>query len=133
MNAHNDFQAINVETSQGLEWTQTSHNETSTVNQISIHELDTERTYFPDFVQEVLEALFEHPNTNTFLQSTSHMDFSLDLALKVEEHPATHRLTQTMLADVTSGHEAYQAMLATEYVLKQVWDTPEEDEAWADL
>jgi prevent-host-death family protein len=29
--------------------------------------------------------------------------------------------------------EAYQAMLASEEVLRRAWDTPEEDAAWADL
>ncbi len=29
--------------------------------------------------------------------------------------------------------EAYQTMLASENVLKADWDSPEEDEAWADL
>lgn len=29
--------------------------------------------------------------------------------------------------------EAYQTMFASEQVLKREWDTPEEDEAWADL
>jgi hypothetical protein len=29
--------------------------------------------------------------------------------------------------------EAYQTMLASEAVLSRDWDTPEEDEAWADL
>ena len=29
--------------------------------------------------------------------------------------------------------EAYQTMLASERVLHQEWDQPEEDEAWADL
>ncbi len=29
--------------------------------------------------------------------------------------------------------ETYQTMLASEQVLKREWDTPEEDEAWADL
>jgi prevent-host-death family protein len=29
--------------------------------------------------------------------------------------------------------EVYQTMLASEAVLRREWDTPEEDEAWADL
>jgi len=29
--------------------------------------------------------------------------------------------------------EAYQTMLASEQVLNREWNTPEEDEAWADL
>ena len=29
--------------------------------------------------------------------------------------------------------EVYQTMLASERVLRREWDTPEEDEAWADL
>ena len=29
--------------------------------------------------------------------------------------------------------EAYQTMLASENVLRKDWDTPEEDDAWADL
>lgn len=29
--------------------------------------------------------------------------------------------------------EAYQAMLASEVVLRRDWDSPEEDEAWAEL
>jgi prevent-host-death family protein len=29
--------------------------------------------------------------------------------------------------------EVYQTMLASEQVLRREWDTPEEDEAWADL
>ncbi|HLA05829.1 MAG TPA: hypothetical protein VJ022_00175 [Anaerolineales bacterium] len=29
--------------------------------------------------------------------------------------------------------EAYQTMLASEIVLRADWDSPEEDEAWADL
>jgi prevent-host-death family protein len=30
-------------------------------------------------------------------------------------------------------YEAYQTMLASEPVLRRDWETPEEDEAWADL
>jgi prevent-host-death family protein len=33
----------------------------------------------------------------------------------------------------TQKLEAYQAMLASEQVLRREWDTPEEDAAWADL
>ena len=29
--------------------------------------------------------------------------------------------------------EAYQTMLASEFTLSREWDSPEEDEAWADL
>jgi hypothetical protein len=29
--------------------------------------------------------------------------------------------------------EAYQTMIASEQVLNREWNTPEEDEAWADL
>jgi len=29
--------------------------------------------------------------------------------------------------------ESFQTMLASEFVLRREWDTPEEDEAWASL
>lgn len=32
-----------------------------------------------------------------------------------------------------ASSEAFQTMLASEEVLAKDWDTPEEDEAWADL
>lgn len=37
------------------------------------------------------------------------------------------------LLDQTETSASFQTMLASEEVLRRDWDTPEEDEAWADL
>jgi hypothetical protein len=37
------------------------------------------------------------------------------------------------LIERRESSEAFQTMLASEGVLSRDWDTPEEDEAWADL
>ncbi|MBM4030384.1 MAG: DUF2281 domain-containing protein [Planctomycetes bacterium] len=37
------------------------------------------------------------------------------------------------LIERAATSEAFQTMLASEEVLARDWDTPEEDEAWADL
>lgn len=35
--------------------------------------------------------------------------------------------------DINTDLDSYEIMLASENALKQIWDTPEEDEAWAHL
>ena len=37
------------------------------------------------------------------------------------------------LIERQGASEAFETMLASEAVLRRDWDTPEEDEAWADL
>jgi len=44
--------------------------------------------------------------------------------------PTTHQLQQLHEA---SSHDAYMTMLASEQVLRQDWDSSEEDAAWANL
>lgn len=40
---------------------------------------------------------------------------------------------QPGIKQILEGSEAYHTMLASEAILRQDWDRPEEDAAWADL
>ena len=65
------------------------------------------------------------------------IDCTLHLA-EVYEHvvfPADtdHQSESKVLMEIAQNSQAFQAMLATENVLKEIWDSPEEDEAWSHL
>lgn len=69
-------------------------------------------------------------NTLSFQQSSTVVGAS---SLYISIVPDISVETSHYQIEFPADNNAYQAMLATEPVLRELWDTPEEDEAWAHL
>jgi hypothetical protein len=105
-----------------------SRNITTLDNEVVINEIGTNSTQFPDFANSFMDTVYAQSAITSF-----HTPLVLSFSIVKEDRRAFYRLTRQILADVTQDNEAFQAMLATEHVLKEIWDTPEEDEAWSHL
>ena len=66
--------------------------------------------------------------------SSSRTEYSLILK-RQNDGPIGENLLQDVFVEfgLPLKSESFQTMLASEQVLKNDWDTPEEDEAWAHL
>lgn len=106
----------------------------------TIEELDTEfgninrdDTSFPDFTQKIMDDLYVTTPSVTLEISSNSIVLKFSSALDNRGVEFTKLLNRLLLAEVTNQNDAFQAMLATENVLRLEWDKPEEDEAWSHL